>query len=203
MARRVRRGEHRRFGSLRLLPDGRVRFSAWTFPGLLPLDFTTEEENPARSAIWVRWRGEVIMLLYRARYRVYSAGFAYNLSPDALREAVSIVRNAGNGLESWIVPALEHNQASDAVKQTHPETHAIIAELLASARDLPVSAPWRRERREIRRAWAKQLREHPEDRLKAPAPWVLPDADTHTLVRERRRSIRQKPGNASGKRRYR
>ena len=28
------RGEYRKFGSLRILPDGRLRFSAWTLAGL-------------------------------------------------------------------------------------------------------------------------------------------------------------------------
>src|SRR6185369_12800247 len=151
----------------------RFRLSAWTVPAMTLLDFTRENSSRGKGAIWVRWRGEVIMLLYFSKLRIFSAGFAYDLSPAALREAISVLRSARGGIERWIVPALEHNQASGSVKLGHPETHRIIGERLESAGDLPVAAPWKRERRRIQKVWERWRREHPDARVEPPAPWVL------------------------------
>lgn len=173
--------DSRKFGSIRVLRDGRVRFSAWTVPGLPQLAFVAHHRSLGLDDVPVHdlasynvsaeLRGGPIFFLHITRHRVESAGFPYVLSPDALREAISVLRAAGNGLERWIIPALEHNQGSAVMKRNYAETYRIIPELLESCRKLPVAEQWKRARRKIQRDWAKQLREKPD--IEVPAPWML------------------------------
>lgn len=190
----VPRGPYRKFGSMQVLRDGRVRLSAWTVPGRLPLDFTALPDDGSRKReIHVHWRSRLIFLLYLTRGRVESACFDYTLTPDELREAVAVLRDAANGLERWIAPALEWNQASSTVKKAHPDTHELIPELLESVRDLPMATEWKRQRRETQRSWAQHLREHPEDRAKVPAPWILLSALPKAPARRPGKEVARKP----------
>jgi hypothetical protein len=177
-----------------------VRFSEWTLPGLPELDVLAvhwtfpERGQPVFDSvnygIDVRWRGQSTLLLFVRAHRVQSACFAYTLSPAVLREALSVLRRAGNGLERWIVPALEYTQA-DLFGSTLAKKQALlraIPELLDSVRDLPIADPWQRERRSIQRHWEKRLREHPEDAARVPAPWFLAPAAKHGAKTKRRPS---------------
>jgi hypothetical protein len=146
-----------------------VRFSPWSYPGRRYLSFVVTGES-----IEMELSSRVVLYLWAPRNRVASACFAYDLTPDRLRSVVSEMREAGRGLDHWIVPGLEENQASATVQRDHPEKHAMLQELLQASRDLPVAEPWRRRRTELQRLWAKQVREHPEDLAKVPAPWLLP-----------------------------
>ena len=115
-----------------------------------------------------------MLYLWLERNRVASASFPYDLTLDELRAVIAELRKAGNGLERWIVPGLEENQASGTVQHDHPERYAALPELLESCRDLPVAEPWLRRRQALQVMWAKQLVDHPEDIAKVPAPWLLP-----------------------------
>jgi hypothetical protein len=152
-----------KFGSVRVLRDGRLRFSPWTFPGLNPLDFMTvygSDERLADYSLHADWAGKPIFLLYVARHRIESACFAYNLTPDQLRHAVDVIRAAGNGLEWWVIPALQWCQR-DFSRSKDPESKkllAVIPELLESVRDLPVAAQWTRRLR-LEERWEKEAAE--------------------------------------------
>lgn len=135
-----RRSEYSKFGSIRILRDGRVRFSGRTHPGFPELDFLViHGQEPARDGVVARWRGKAIFHLFTARNRVESTCFDYTLTPDALREAVSVLRDAGNGLERWIVPGLEWCQRDFARLKSKDSNRealmAVIPELLRSVRD--------------------------------------------------------------------
>jgi len=164
---------YKKFGSIRILSDGRVRFSAWTFPELRYLNFAVSADG-----IDVERGGRTVMYLSTPRGRLETACIAFDLSQDDLRTLVSELRVAGHGLDHWIVPALEYTQAT-----LHPIqgriTHGlqlleVIPELLKSCRELPVAKTWQRARRQLQESWAEQLRDHPEDIAKVPAPWLLP-----------------------------
>src|SRR5690349_4102378 len=106
------RGDYRLYGSVRILHDGRVRFSPWTFPGLPLLSFTVvyaeEERASSRSySIVAKWVREALFVLYVSRHHVDTNCFALTLSADGLRHAVAVMQAAGNGLERWIIPGLE------------------------------------------------------------------------------------------------
>ncbi len=164
---------------MRILSDGRVRFSAWTIPGFSELDFTAihgDRYSPARYSVSVNWRGTIVLNVFIRRRRVESACFAYHLTPDVLRSAVAVLRDAGGGLERWIVPGLEYTQADLFGSKTDPKWSLlqVIPEVLESVANLPMAEPWRRRRRELQRVWAEHLREHPEDLAQVPAPWLLP-----------------------------
>jgi len=202
-------GQNRKFGSLRILRDGRVRFSEWTLAGLPELDVLAvhwtfpERGRPVFDSvnygIDVRWRGQSTLLLFLRAHRVQSACFAYTLSPAALREALSVLRTAGNGLERWIVPALEYTQA-DLFGSTLATKQALlraIPGLLDSVRELPVAEPWQRERRAIRSHWEQRLREHPEDTARVPAPWVTAPAPKRG-TKTRRRPSPTAPSSTTG-----
>ncbi|HLL53494.1 MAG TPA: hypothetical protein VK447_08115 [Myxococcaceae bacterium] len=168
--------ESRKFGSIRVLPDGRVCFSAWIFPGLPHLDFVAQHRRVglddsdvydlANYSICAQLRAQPIFFLHLTRRRVESAGFAYTLTPAALEEAVSVLRAAGAGLESWITPGLAHMQA--ALAEMKPDAHrrallAAIPGLLRSVRDIPTAKPWE----PLRREWEQWRREQAR---KAAAP---------------------------------
>lgn len=175
--------QYLKYGSIRVERDGRVRFSPWTLPGFRDLDclvvpwhLTLDDRtkyDPANSSVDIRLCCQSLILLAMHRYRVQSACFNYTLTPDALREAVSLLRRVGNGVEGWIIPGLEWNQGSASVKQGHPDTHRIIPELLESVRDLPIAEPWKRRRRAIQRHWEDAIRKRPKAATEAPALWVL------------------------------
>lgn len=179
-------GTYRKFGSIRVLRDGRVEFSEWTVPSHPEVDFMAEHWGVNHDDRFVfestnydvsaNVLGEPVFYLHLTRHRVTSAGFTYILSPTSLRKVVSLLRDIGNGIERWIIPALEYLQGSDVMKTKHADTYKIIPELLDSVRDLPVAEAWQRERRAIQQHWARWLREHPEDAAKVPAPWVLAGA---------------------------
>jgi len=205
--------ESRRFGSLRVLRDGRVRFSAWTVPGLPHLSFTAQymsldvDDTPvydmADYSICAELRGQPIFFLHLAHRRVESAGFAYNLAPDTLREAIAVLRAVGNGLEQWIVPALERDQGSASIRKNNPEIYNLIPELLESLSALPVAAQWEKERRRIQRYWEKLVVEHPEEAANAPAPWVLANARRSAASPGRKpaKAMTQKKGRDKSRRR--
>jgi hypothetical protein len=143
---KARRGGYSKFGSMRILRDGRVRFSARTHPGLPELDYLViQGQEPARDGVVVRWRGTPIFHVFTARHRVESTCFDYTLTPEALREAVSILRDAGNGLERWIVPGLQWCQRDFARMKSKDSNRealmAVIPQLLSSAQALSGKAP--------------------------------------------------------------
>ena len=158
--RNAKRGEYRRFGSIRILADGRVRFSPWTLPGLPLLDFTAIHDSDhvePNYTIDANWRGRGVFLVFLTRHRVESACFAYDLNPESLREAVSVLRDAGNGLERWIIPGLESTQRglSSMKDSANSELLAVIPELLESMRELPVAPQWKKRLRFLER-WERE-----------------------------------------------
>ena len=64
---------------------------------------------------------------------------------------LSVLHNAGNGIERWIRPGLEYTLASDSVRKNYPKTHKVLSEILDAAQDLPVAKQWMRQCRE----WAE------------------------------------------------
>jgi len=140
----ARLDRYMRYGSMRILRDGRVRFSPWTLPELSFLSFMRLDD-----LIWIDSSGRTVMELDMSRGRVVSANFRYDLTPDELRRAVSSLREAGNGLERWIIPCIEHTCLSSTFREDYPEAYATARELLESCRDLPVAAHWKRVRETI------------------------------------------------------
>jgi len=142
---------------MRILRDGRLRFSPWICPGLPQLDFMAlhdADRVDANYSVHANWRGRPIFIVYVTRHRVESTCFAYQLTPDELREAVDIMRKAGGGIERWITAGLEWNQRSMARSKPEPNRDAVLAilpELLESVRALPVAEAWKKQRREWER----------------------------------------------------
>lgn len=147
----------RRYGSIRILRDGRVRYSPWTFPILRYLSFLC-----LGDIIDVEISGKQVLYLYLSQGRMQSACFPYYLTPDELRGTIDDLRAAGHGLERWIVPGLEWTSLSSTLRENNPATYAIIPELLESCRDLPVADQWKRVRANVfanaARAQAKRAR---------------------------------------------
>lgn len=132
------------FGSLRISQGNRLGgFSPWTFPGLPHISFWVRRETVA-----VMRGGRRVMFLYLddEGERVESACFLYDLTPQQLADAVADLRRVKGGLERWIVPALEWNSVSSAVRDEHPETFKVIPGLLRKCRDLPVAKSWQKVR---------------------------------------------------------
>ena len=104
----------RRYGHIRILADGRVRFSAE--PGPVPeLEFVVQRHHwsppvwiydSAKYAIDARRNGESLLFLFVSRNRVRSASFNLTLEPSAFRAAVADLRESANGVERWLAPAL-------------------------------------------------------------------------------------------------
>jgi len=152
-------GSGRKFGSLRILDDGRIRYSAWTVPGFWGasinvnyLSFDLEDReiyNTSSYSVMIRWGTEPIFLLYVTRHHVLEAQFTHNLTPEQLREAVSVIRRMGNGLEKWITPGLAHLQywmaptGSEKLTSEKKAVLEIIPGLLRSVRSIPIARPWR------------------------------------------------------------
>jgi len=130
------------YGSLRILPDGRMRFSPWSYIDLphVSLQVVTD------GKITVRCANLGVMFLYLDRNRIESACFLFDLKPEHLRMAVAALRRARGGLDSWVIPALEMSYAQ--VKGRNPDAFNVIPELLASCRGLPVAPKWQRVRAE-------------------------------------------------------
>ncbi len=163
-----------RYGSVRVLRDGRIRLSPRTIAGIPELDFSavyvwgladgTHVENKRDYAVDARWPGnETFFVLWVNRHRVQSACFNFKLTPDEMRKAVALLRKAGGGIERWLIPGLEFTR--DAFLQfptsddTGPKMLAVIEELLKENRDLPVAEPWKRlvrEREQSKRQQASQ-----------------------------------------------
>lgn len=139
-----------RYGSIRILRDGRVRLSPLTFPAYRYLSFiaTTHTVALERGA-------RVVLFLTLSRNRLVTACFAYDIRPDELRELVSELRRVKHGLERWIVPALEFTSTGRTLREDNPETYAIIPELLERCRDLPVAEQWKRVRATVFASAAK------------------------------------------------
>jgi hypothetical protein len=127
------------YGSLRVLPDGRMRFNPWSYKGLphVSLQVTTGD-------ITVRSANLTVMYLFVERRRVVSACFDFTLKAEQLRLAVADLRDARGGLDSWVIPALEMSYPQ--VKGNNPDAFDVIPELLASCRGLPVAPKWKRVR---------------------------------------------------------
>ena len=135
---------YRRYGSIRILRDGRVRYSPWTFPVLSYLSFLVDGD-----LIRIETAGRRVMDLTLQQGRVAAAYFLYNVAPDDLRGLVDDLRRAGNGLERWIIPCIEHTCLSSTFREDYPEAYAAARELLESSRDLPVADHWKRVRETI------------------------------------------------------
>jgi hypothetical protein len=133
----------RRFGSIRILKDGRVRFSSRCFPDLPHFGFLHRDD-----LIDVEWAGRKALFVWLDRQRIGTVCCSFDLPPDALRGLVSDMRRAGSGLERWIVPALEFTQAH-ATGDRNPAMFSAIPELLASCRDLPIAEPWKKIRVDV------------------------------------------------------
>ena len=129
------------YGSLRVLPDGRMRFSDWSYTDLPHVSLQV-----TKSAITVYCAGMAIMYLDPERHRIQSACFLFDLKPEQLRMAVATLRHARGGLDSWVLPALEYSFAQRTVREDHPKTFKVMPELLASCRGLPVARQWQRVR---------------------------------------------------------
>ncbi len=128
------------YGSLRLMPDGRMRYSQWSYKGLphVALQVVTDGKINVYTA------GLAVMYLYPLRNRILSACFDFTLNARQLRSAVADLRDARGGLESWVIPALEMSYPQ--VKGSNPDAFNVIPELLASCRGLPVASKWKRVR---------------------------------------------------------
>jgi hypothetical protein len=92
----------------------------------------------------------MVMFLYPKRNRILTASFPADLNPEQLRETVAELRQARHGLESWIVPALEWVLFQEFKSGYFPKLRQIIPDLLASCRELPVAARWKRIRENVR-----------------------------------------------------
>jgi len=149
-------------GSVRILRDGSLRFSPWTFPGLPHVSVFESE-----FSVDILSGGHQVLFLYPERHRVMSACFVYTLEPAQLRDAVRELRTVQGGLAGWIVPALQwtqdHLSRIKAKKDSRRELLQATSELLESCGDLPVAEAWQKGCRQAQREWVRHLREHPED----------------------------------------
>lgn len=135
------RQKFRRYGSIRILRDDRVRFSPWTFAA--PLSYIGFQVG---GHIEMERFGRPVMEFDVTRGRILSANFRYDVTPDELRSTVSDLCKARHGLERWIVPALELTCLARSFREENPDTYAAARELLDSCQDLPVAASWKRHR---------------------------------------------------------
>lgn len=185
------------YGSVRVLRDGRMRFSAVTFPGLN--NVAIWDASPMKVAVF--WAGLQVLMLWPDRGRVATACFNYLLKPDQLRDAVRNLRTVRGGLAGWIRPALQwtQNDLSAPNSANHPGRPLlkVIPELLDACRDLPVSEAWKRYCRQFQRAWVAHLREHPEevDEL----PWFVRDGFPQDVLDSARASSGKSRRRRSGR----
>lgn len=171
-----RQSGHRRFGSVRIFTDGRIRFSAWTIPDVLELQFITSYRTigvdlagkvtvkPDRFdtyPVTVQWLDRDILTLSVVKRRVTDAVFPYFLTPDELRHAVSVLRRVGNGLDRWITPGLLFLQKTLRGMVPDPDREAlkpVVEKLLRSTRSIPLPRPWVQMQRENERQRQKALK---------------------------------------------
>ena len=161
----------RKYANLRILADGRVRYSS--NPGPVPsVEFCAiryHQKYP--SGVWIydsarygldaRRNGKPTLLLFVKQSRVYSACFDFTLDPATLRRAVADLRKHGQGVEGWLAPALMRTQLSLTKLESNPAMLKAIPKLLESVRDLPVSAVWIRQVRADARAWKRWREQNP------------------------------------------
>lgn len=150
---------NRRFGSIRILPNGQIRFSAWTVPGMDELQFMTHHrvirvphegvsiafERLSSYSVTVRWVDRQVLHLSVVQRRVQDAVFPYFLTPEELRHAVSVIRKVGNGLERWITPGLKFLQNTLNGMEPDPareKLKPVVVKLLKSVRSIPLPKPW-------------------------------------------------------------
>jgi hypothetical protein len=191
-----------KYGSLRILRDGRVRFSPRTFLGLPGLEFSVCYGVGVAGGghVWDRANYSIdahhpekrtFLMLYISHDRLQSACFNFSSTPDEMRQAVALLRRAGGGIERWIVPGLEHTRnciaggIADRGGPTEYDRHglaliAVIDELLKENDDLPIAEPWTRQKRE-RERWERQ-------QAKKAAAGRKPRKSTSVKTSRRRRS---------------
>jgi len=107
----------RSVGAVRVLRDGRVRFSDEAGPGPELQWKVLRYSEVGGTGVFVydsanyeidAWRGsQILFMLYVRRSRVSSACFNIQLPPAELQQAVVGIRKAGGGVERWITPGLE------------------------------------------------------------------------------------------------
>jgi hypothetical protein len=118
---------HYRYGSIRILRDGRVRYDARTYPEVHELDFSvsyvfglgdgTYREDKRCPTIYARMPGNnYFFIIHVEEDRVQSTCFSFGLTPEELREGIALLLKARGGLERWVVPGLEWTARS----LTHP-----------------------------------------------------------------------------------
>jgi hypothetical protein len=165
------------YGSIRVLRDGRMRFSPWAFDEANRVTIRYGSPDSSHS---VYISGRQVMLLFPRLGKLASACFIYTLTAEELVHAVDTLSKITGGLESWIIPALESTLGTLAgvrrnPQPNYPDVVAVIPHLLEAYRDLPVAEIWQRRRRQTQEAWAKHLRKHPGELSKISAPWMLPE----------------------------
>ena len=170
------------YGSVRILRDGRVRFSPWSY-----LDLPHVALSVTDDCITVRRGGRALLYLWLDRNRVATACFVFLLSPEQLRETVTELRGAGAGIERWIVPGLEYTWAALYPSNHSPELLEVIPGLLESCRDLPVAAQWQRVRANVI-AKAEKARAEQEAEKAA-----LDAAEEGTAARKPSKATQSKP----------
>jgi len=198
----ARPDSYRLYGSIRILRDGRVRFSPRMFPVPDRLDFllTTDLINVDMSA-------RTVLFLFLTRGRMQSACFSYLVTPDELRAAVAALRCARNGLERWIVPGLEWMSLGHILEEDHPATYAALPEILESCEDLPIAEQWRRVREQAfandERVRAKRKRAEMRAAKRAaekglPAPKALQGRRAQARPMGQRDAPKHGPGSCLG-----
>jgi len=162
------------YGSMRIRRDGRIGFSPWSYADLphVAVKVLTDLQITVVSA------GLPVMFLYPKRNRILTACFVADLTADQLRRAVAELRHARDGLDMWIVPALEWSLAQADVRAKHADTFAIIPELLESCRDLPVAEHWQRIRANVfaNAAETVPIKEKAGPLGKESTPWDGPES---------------------------
>jgi hypothetical protein len=118
---------------MRILRDGRVRFSARAFPGLPWLSFLKSDH--VSTEIW----GRAVLHLRMKQGRVVGASFVPDLTPTELGDAVYALEAAGRGLERWITPALRETQARLSGKDWGQDLLKAIPGIMDSVRHLAVA----------------------------------------------------------------
>jgi len=175
MARRIVSKEEaertRTYGSIRILRDGRVRFSA--APGPVPsLEFSVQRHHWQEPGLYVYdsasygiaacRNGETLLSLFVGRSRVESACFNINLDAATLRRAVADLLKTGNGVERWLAPGLERMREGLTKLGRNPRALKAIPGLLASLRDVPVAEEWKRQLRQAERVWKRWRAQNPD-----------------------------------------
>jgi len=160
----------RRYASVRILADGRVRYSSEV--GAVPsLQFCAIRYHEDLSGEWIydsarygleaEQDGQPTLIMFVKQSRVYTACFSYDLDPATLKKAVATLRKHGQGVERWLAPALMRTQLSLTKLESNPAMLKAIPKLLESVRDLPVSGVWTRQIRADARWWKRWREQNP------------------------------------------